>query len=275
MIEVYQAILDVLDAGEHAAVCTVVDCAGSSPQKVGSKMLVRADRSIVGTVGGGTIELAAIDQAEEVIREGISRLFKVHLSRDLAMCCGGRMEVFIEPVGDRPWLFLFGGGHVGAALCSIASQAGFRVHVIDEREEFASQEAHPTASATSSGSVIDLLDDLPWGSEAYAVIVTHSHALDADLLTSCLERPHRYLGMIGSRAKIHRFLKRFEQRGHARERFAGVRSPIGIDIGARDPGEIAVSIVAELIAVRRGRDANKADFARMSITAEAAVREET
>lgn len=266
MIEVYQAILKVLDASESAAVCTVVHSVGSSPQKMGSKMLVRQDGSIVGTIGGGTIEHAVIAEAMEVLRSGRSKLFAAHLSRDLAMCCGGRMEIFIEPVGDRPWLFLFGGGHVGAALCAIASRAGFRVHVIDEREEFASTEAHPDAALCSSGDPLDLLDQLPWGPAAYAVIVTHSHRTDQDLLAQCINRERRYLGMIGSKAKVQRFLKRYEQRGLKRDSFEGVRAPIGLNIGARDPGEIAVAITAEIVAVRRGEELTSAQFQTMTIT---------
>jgi xanthine dehydrogenase accessory factor len=266
VIEVYQAILEVLDRSESAAVCTVVASAGSSPQKMGSKMLVRQDGSIVGTIGGGTIEHEVIAQAKEVLGSGRSKLFKAHLSRDLAMCCGGRMEVFIEPVGDRPWLFLFGGGHVGAALCSIADKAGFRVHVIDEREEFASAEVHPDASMCSTGDPLDLVEDLPWGPSAYAVIVTHSHRTDEDLLARCIEQERRYLGMIGSRAKVLRFLERYEQRGLEKSRFDDVRAPIGLNIGARDPGEIAVAIAAELIAVRRAAEEHSDSFQVMTIT---------
>ncbi len=267
MVDVYRAILDVLDAGETGALCTVVASAGSSPQKMGSKMLVRADGTIVGTIGGGTIEHAVIERAAGVVASGRADLFKAHLARDLAMCCGGRMEVFIEPVGDRPWLLVFGGGHVGAALTDVASRAGFRVHVIDERPEFASAEAHPAAAAVTCDSPLGILDELPWGPGTYAVIVTHSHRLDEDLLARCVGRERRYLGMIGSRAKVHRFLKRYDARGADMASFGEVHAPIGLAIGARDPGEIAVSIVAELIAIRRGADVDRASFPKMRVTA--------
>lgn len=266
MIEIYQAILDVLDAGESATLCTVVHSVGSSPQKRGSKMLVRRDGTIVGTIGGGTIEHAVINESKAVRASGKSQLFKAHLSHDLAMCCGGRMEIFIEPVGDRPWLLLFGGGHVGAALCSIASRSGFRVHVIDEREDFASPGVHPEASACTVGDPLDHVESLPWGPETYAVIVTHSHRLDEDLLARCVGHQHRYLGMIGSKAKVLRFLDRYEQRGLDRAAFSAVRAPIGLDIGARDPGEIAVAIAAEIVAVRRGAELTSAQFQTMTIT---------
>jgi xanthine dehydrogenase accessory factor len=262
--DLYRELLALLDAGGSAALCTVIHSAGSSPQKVGSKMLVRSDGSLAGTIGGGAIELATIEQAREVLRTSAPRLFKAHLTRDLAMCCGGRMEIFIEAVGTRPWLVVFGGGHVGAAICAVASRAGFRVRVVDEREEFASAAAHPSAERVDCADPRDLLDELPWGSETFAVIVTHSHRVDEDLLERCAGRPCRYLGMIGSRAKVYRFLRRYRARGLDMERFRTVRAPIGLDLHAREPGEIAVAIVAEMIAVRR--NAGEGPFAALHVT---------
>lgn len=252
MVEVYRELLDVLDGGGRAVVCTVVVASGSSPQKVGSKLLVHRDGSIVGTIGGGAIEHAVVAKAAEVLESGRALLFKAHLTRDLAMCCGGRMEVFIEPVGDRPWLVIFGGGHVGAALCDISALAGFRVHVVDQRAEFATSERHPAAAAVTCGEPLEVLGELPFGDDCFVVIVTHDHRLDEQLLHRCAELPTRYLGMIGSRAKVHRFLQRYEAKGIDLRLFDGVHAPIGLDIKARDPGEIAVSVAAELVAVRRG-----------------------
>ena len=252
MVEVYRALLTVLESGESAAICTVVESAGSSPQKLGSKMLVREDGSTVGTIGGGAVELAAAHEAREVLASGQARLFKAHLARDLAMCCGGQMEVFIEPVGDRPWLLLFGGGHIGASLVEVATLAGFRVHVIDEREEFVSCERHPRAAKLTCAEPLDVLPELPWGSQTFVVVVTHSHRQDEEILARCATMPRRYLGMIGSRSKVQKFRERYEQRGLDPAGLAGVRAPIGLDISARDPGEIAVAIVAEMVAVRRG-----------------------
>ena len=252
MVEIYKKILDALSRGESTALCTVSQSAGSSPQKAGSKMLVYADGRIDGTIGGGAIEQATILEALEVLQSGGTRLFKAHLSRDLAMCCGGRIEILIEPIDTRPALFLFGGGHVGRALCEVAHQAGFDVHVIDEREEHCSASIHPHASALTCAVPTDVLDDLPFGPNSYAVIVTHSHRLDEDLLARCADRPLRYLGMIGSRAKVRRFLDRYRKRDLPMDPFVGVHAPIGLQIGAIEPGEIAVSIVAEMVAVRRG-----------------------
>ena len=271
MIEIYQAVLALLDAGDVGTVCTVVHSAGSAPQKSGSKMLVHRDGTIVGTIGGGAVELAVIDRAREIASTGRAELFKAHLTRDLAMCCGGRMEIFLEPIGTRPWLLLFGGGHVGQALAQVADQAGFRVHVIDEREEFADPSRHPRATAITCAAPLDCLDELPWGEDAYAVIVTHDHRLDEDLLARCVTRSRRYLGMIGSRAKVLRFYERYEKRGMDMGAFSDVHAPIGLSLGAREPGEIAVSVVAELIAIRRGRADAEARSMRLPPRADAAA----
>jgi len=254
MVEIYRKILDALSRDEPAALCTVTQSAGSSPQKAGSKMLVYPDGRIDGTIGGGAIEQATIEQAIDVLESGDTRLFQAHLSRDLAMCCGGRMEILIEPIGNSPRLILFGGGHVGKTLCEVAHQAGFRIHLVDEREEHCNSEVHATATSFTCAVATDVLDELPWGPDSYAVIVTHSHRLDEELLARCVDRQYRYLGMIGSRAKVRRFLGRYRKRGIEGEQFAQVHAPIGLDIGALEPGEIAVSIVAEMVAVRRGAD---------------------
>ncbi len=270
MLEVYQAVLKLLDAGESGALCTVVASSGSSPQKPGSKMLVRSSGGIVGTVGGGAIEQAVRERAAEVQRTGRAERFAAHLTRELAMCCGGRMEVFIEPIGARPWLIVFGGGHIGSALVRVANEAGFRVHVVDEREEWAGADKHPQADTVVCEAPLDVLDELPWSPTASAVVVTHDHALDEQIVERCLEREWSYLGMIGSRAKAHRITKRLAARGASPALLGKLRAPIGLGIGAQEPGEIAVSIVAELVALRRGAEV----LSGLSVVAEAVGEQE-
>ena len=254
MEPVYRAILDLLDAGHTGALCTVVESAGSAPQQPGSKLLLRDDGTFEGTVGGGAIEEATLARAAGVMRSGRPERFAAHLTRELAMCCGGRMEIFIEPIGSRPWLILFGGGHVATALVPVATTAGFRVHVVDERDRWSSPEQHPLATACTSAAPLDIISELPWGPETSAVIVTHDHLLDERILERCLPETWRYLGMIGSKAKAHRIVKRLAARGADPERLNQVHSPIGLAIAAREPGEIAVSVVAELIAIRRNSE---------------------
>jgi xanthine dehydrogenase accessory factor len=254
MEPIYRAILDLLDAGRHGVLCTVLDSAGSAPQRPGSKLLLRDDGSFLGTVGGGAIEEATLGRARAVLTSGRPERFAAHLTRELAMCCGGRMEIFLEPIGARPWLILFGGGHVATALVPVAATAGFRVHVVDEREAWGSPGAHPAAEACTVASPLDVLADLPWGAQTSAVIVTHDHLLDERILERCLPLSWRYLGMIGSKAKAHRIVQRLAARGVDPDALRRVHSPIGLAIAAREPGEIAVSVVAELIAIRRNSE---------------------
>ncbi|MCO4771162.1 MAG: xanthine dehydrogenase accessory protein XdhC [Deltaproteobacteria bacterium] len=254
MEPVYRAILELLDHGHRGVLCTVVESAGSAPQRAGSKLLLREDGTMEGTVGGGAIEDATLARAREVLASGRPERFAAHLTRELAMCCGGRMEIFIEPIGARPWLIVFGGGHVASALIPVAATAGFRVHVVDQREQWATEVQHPSAEARTCADPLDVLQDLPWSPEAYAVIVTHDHQLDERIVERCLAHPWRYLGMIGSRAKAHRIIGRLAAKGADSERLGQVVSPIGLGIGGREPGEIAVSVVAELIAVRRNSE---------------------
>lgn len=255
MIDLFSQLTRIVTDGGTVALCTVVHAAGSSPQKAGSKMLVLPGGELRGTIGGGAIEAAVIEQAHEVLLEGRARLFKAHLTRDLAMCCGGRMEIFIEPVGSKPWLIVFGGGHIGEALVQVAGIAGFRVHLVDGRDGFADPRRHPTAHEITADDPLAALPSLPWGPATSAVIVTHDHRLDEDLLRACLDQPWAYLGMIGSRAKVERFRKRLLARGVDEARLAQVRAPVGLALNAREPGEIAVSIVAELVAERHGAEA--------------------
>jgi xanthine dehydrogenase accessory factor len=240
------------ERGACFVVATVVSTAGSSPQKAGAKVLVVEDGRLFGTVGGGAIERQVIEAARELLgdRAASTRLFDANLTRDLGMACGGRMTVFLEKV-DRPErLFLFGAGHVAQALSSIARAAGFRVAVADARPEWLSEERFPGAERA-------LGDPRTFAREAAldgaaACVMTHDHGLDEELAEALLGRKLRYLGVIGSARKGERLRSRLLERGFSAEAVGRVRTPMGVPIGAQSPAEIAVSIAAELIALRRG-----------------------
>lgn len=240
----------LLEAGERVAMVTVIQNEGSSPRKVGARMLVRANGSIVGTIGGGTVEFEVIKQALAVLKGEDPKVYQVHLTRELGMCCGGAMSFFIEPLSQNPRLVLFGAGHVSHALAPIAEAAGFEVWVVDDRAEFANRERFPSAQLVLDDPLA-ALEELPPHAQSYYVIQTHLHRLDEELLRALVTKPHVYLGMIGSRAKIARFIERLRARGVAEEALARVTMPIGLDIGAMTPAEIAISIAAELVQVRR------------------------
>ncbi len=255
--EVFAAVADALERGEPAALVTIVSTTGSTPQRVGAKMLVFGDGRIVGTIGGGCYENDAFGKAREAIASRAPQLVHYELSDDFAqetgLICGGQMDVYIEPIEPSPELYIIGGGHVGFHLARVAHEVGFRVHVIDDREKFANAERFPTA-------VEVIVDDIPsWiarvslPAHAYAVIVTRGHTNDLEALRALAPRELRYLGLIGSRAKVARIYDALVADRIPAGTLKRVNAPIGLDIGAVTPQEIAVSILAELIAVKHGK----------------------
>jgi len=241
--------------GGAAALATVIGRAGSAPQIVGAKLLLRHDGGFVGTVGGGAIEQQVLEACRSCLRDGRSRRVQANLVQDLGMCCGGSMEVFVEYLQPQVRLFVFGAGHVSQALAPIASAAGFAVHVFDDREALLD---HPAfAGVTTDNHDVDELDaavaDLT--ERDYLLVITRDHQRDEAALAGLMSRPHAYLGMIGSKRKVHRVLRRIRHRAQERGQtldLSRVYAPIGLDLGGRTPGEIAVSAVAELIKHRHG-----------------------
>lgn len=256
-LEVAREVVAVLEGRRgRAALATVVGRQGSAPQVLGARLLLHDDGEIVGTVGGGAIEAEVLAGCRQALRDGNARRVDAQLVRDLAMCCGGSMEVFVEVVQPQVRLFILGAGHVAQALVPVAQAAGFAVQVLDDREELLDNPAF--AGARALGYDVDelsaALPDL--GEGDYVVITTRDHARDEQALAHLLRRPHRYLGMIGSRRKVHavlgRILRRELQLGRPWPDLSRVRAPMGLALGGRTPGEIAVSVVAELLAERHG-----------------------
>jgi xanthine dehydrogenase accessory factor len=255
--QVFAAANDALVSGETVALVTIVRAQGSTPQRVGAKMLVYADGRTVGTIGGGCYEHDAFGKAREAIASGRSSLVKYELSDDFAeengLICGGQMEVYIEPLTAAPRLYIIGAGHVGWHLARLAHEAGFRVHVLDDREKFASADRFPEAAEVIVDDIPAWLASASLPSGAYVTVVTRGHQHDLSALRALVNRELRYLGMIGSRAKVTRVHEALALEGVAADALRRVHAPIGLDIGAVTPAEIAVSILAEMIAVRHGR----------------------
>lgn len=250
----YDDMAALAAAGRAFVSATVVSVSGSTPGKPGAKLLVLEDGSIKGTIGGGAIEQQVIGAALELLTATggpATRLLETHLTHELAMCCGGRMTLFLERVGRAEELVLFGAGHIGQELAAAAARVGFRVTVVDERPEWASAERFPEATAIRVEDPLEVAKRLSGGAGAHFIITTHDHALDQSLVETLLETPSAYIGVIGSRRKALRFRQRLEAAGFSQEAIARLRSPIGLDIGAVTPAEIAVSVVAEFIRLRR------------------------
>ena len=259
--EVFAAVAEALDRGEPAALVTIVATHGSTPQRVGAKMLVYADGRSVGTIGGGCYENDAFWKAREAIADRRPRLLHYELSDDFAqetgLICGGQMDVYIEPIEPSPQLYVIGAGHVGFHLARLAHEVGFRVHVIDDREKFANAERFPTAEEIAVDDIPAWIARASLPAHAYAVIVTRGHTNDLEALRALAPLELRYLGLIGSRAKVARIFEALTLDQMPDEYLQRVHAPIGLDIGAVTPQEIAVSILAELIAVKHGKFASR------------------
>ena len=273
--EVFAALAEALERGDEVALVTIVAARGSTPQRVGAKMLVYNDGRMVGTIGGGCYENDAFWKAREAIASRRPLNVKYELNDDFAqetgLVCGGQMEVFIEPVEASPDVFVFGAGHVGYFVAKLAQEVGFRVHVVDDREKF--------ANADRFGDGIEVIvDNIPAWLQAhtlpptgYAVIVTRGHTHDLDALRALSPLPLRYLGLIGSKAKVRRIFDALLEEGTPETALRAVHAPIGLDIGAITPQEIAVSIVAELIATKHGKT-NDPRVAAVSLRWEGALK---
>jgi len=252
--EVTEALLALLKSGARGALATVVATSGSTPQRAGARLLLRDDGTSVGTIGGGAIEQRVLSELAEVMASGQARVLRQDLTRDLGMCCGGRMEIFVEPAHAPPHLSLFGAGHVAVPTARLALSVGFEVHVVDEREELLTEARFP-------GCSLHLVDPAAYfkrresaSDHDWVLIVTHDHQLDEEILGLSVTRPHAYIGLVGSRRKVLRLVERAKAR-HGALNLERVYAPVGLDLGALTPEEIAVSIVAEWVALRRGKPA--------------------
>jgi xanthine dehydrogenase accessory factor len=254
----YAELQRLLEANEPFVLCTVIASHGSTPQKPGSKLVVKADASLVGTVGGGAIEKQIIDAALELLADerATTRTLDTHLTHELGMCCGGRMTVFLEKHVVAPALVLFGAGHVAKELAALAVATGFRVTVVDERAEWASLARFPGCELVPR-PCDDVAREHQGSADTFFCITTHDHALDQRCVEALLDKPSAYLGVIGSRRKAERFRQRLRAAGFRDEHIARLECPMGVDIGALTPVEIGVSIIARLIAVRRAEQTSR------------------
>jgi xanthine dehydrogenase accessory factor len=252
-LELYEEVVRLTRQGEPFALATVVANDGSSPRKAGAKMLVRGDGSSLGTVGGGRIEQDTLEAARTALTDGAARTLNFVLTETNGYACGGSMTVFIEPQGSRPLVVMFGAGHVGRAVSSLAHTCGFRVVVVDERPGCSTHELLPGADRIICAPAADACGQLQLDRESFVVIATPGHLHDFAAVRACLATTAGFIGLLGSRRKRETLLKTLESEGYDAEQRARVITPVGLDIGAQTPEEIAVSIIGQLIAIRRGR----------------------
>ena len=252
LADIYEEVARMHREGAAGVVATVVAVGGSTPRGAGAKMVVYPDGRTLGSVGGGAIESTIIDRARELVGSREPVLLSFDLEDDTGMICGGKMDIFLEPVSAGPHVLVVGGGHVGQAVARASKHAGFRVTVVDDRAEVVTAERFPFADRRLVGGTELLGGDLIADASTFVVVVTRGHRFDRDWVEAFIDSWPRYLGMIGSAVKVSRTFEHMAEGGVSEDVLSRIYAPIGLDIGAETPDEIAVSVVAEMIAVRHG-----------------------
>lgn len=250
--DLYRELATLAEQGTPFVLATIIESTGSTPRKTGAKMVVLADGRTIDTVGGGKIEAQVICDALDALKRGVSGIVEYVLrpsgEHALGMVCGGEAKVFLEVHAPDRTLVIAGAGHISQKLCPMAKLLDFRVTVIDQRSEFANAERFPLADEVIVGPPADIASLVRLDDRTHVVIVTHGHLFDMDALRAVAASPVAYVGMIGSRTKVRTVMRDLEAEGVPAEALARVHAPIGIDLGGQTPGEIAVSILAQIIA---------------------------
>jgi len=240
------------DKQEAVALITITNCFGSTPCIVGSRMIVTKNKNIHGTIGGGKLEFNAIDSAVIAINE--NRIIKstYTLGPEFEQCCGGKVELIIEPMNQSPKLFVFGAGHIGVEICNMMESTPFEVHLIDSRENWFSKlelKPHIQVVPVKLNNFKTFKDAVIWGHQCYVLVLTHDHILDFDIITMAIQHKTKFLGLIGSKTKRVRFNNMLIKDMSIKEGMSNVVCPIGLELGGNLPKEIAISVVAQLIQI--------------------------
>lgn len=259
-MDVFEELVRLRGLGQKCALATIVEVKGSIPSYQTAKLLVREDGSLVGTIGGGCVEAEVWNAAREVIATGKPRNMQFSLGQDAAydngLICGGQLEVLVECITPQPAALIFGGGHISKSLAKVLDLAGFRVAVTDNREAYANRERFPEAAEVYAGEYEEVFEKLSVNESTYIVIVTRGHRDDMRVLRWAVNTRARYIGMIGSKRKTIGVVKELEKENIPRSAFDRVYAPMGLEIGAVSPEEIAISVGAEMIAMRRSGEGN-------------------
>jgi len=259
-MDVFEELVRLRRLGQKCALATIVEVRGSIPSYESAKLLVREDGSMTGTIGGGCVEAEVWNAAREVLDTEKPKRLSFNLGQDAAydngLICGGQLEVFVEPVLPVPYVFIFGGGHISKSLSKVATLAGFATVVVDNRESFANRERFPEAVEVHAAEYEEVFPKLEINETGYVIVVTRGHRDDMRVLRLAAATPARYIAMIGSKRKVLNVVRELEKEGLPREAFERIHAPMGLDIGAITPEEIAISVAAEMIAVRRHAASN-------------------
>src|SRR4030081_2181753 len=259
-MDVYDELIRLRRLGQKCAMATIVQVRGSIPSFESAKLLVREDGSMIGTIGGGCVEAEVWNAAREVMETEKPKHMSFNLGQDAAydngLICGGQLDVFVEPVTPPPRAIIFGAGHISKSLCKVASLAGFSTTIVDDRDTFANRERFPEADEIFAEEYEEVFPKLTVHESTYLIIVTRGHRDDMRVLRWAATTPARYVAMIGSKRKVISVVRELEKEGLTREQLARIHAPMGLGIGAISPEEIAISVAAEMIAVRRNAPSN-------------------
>ncbi|MCD4784042.1 MAG: XdhC/CoxI family protein [Candidatus Eremiobacteraeota bacterium] len=254
--KIYAKINEMISLQKQAILTTLVNATEGTPRKLGAKMLVMSDGSILGTIGGGMFEKQVIDEALKVCETGVPVLLNKDLSvseSEVGAVCGGQVSIFLEPIIKTSKLFILGGGHVGKAIAEIAQYLDFSINVIDDRPEWANRDNYPMECKLWTEDMLKSAEEIPVDKDSYIIILTRSWKLDEGIFKRLIKKDYAYLGIIGSKNKIKIHRDNLFAEGYTEDDFKKVYGPIGLPIGAYSPHEIAISILAEIIAVMKGK----------------------
>jgi xanthine dehydrogenase accessory factor len=274
-MDVFEELVRLRRLGQKCALATIVQVHGSIPSYESAKLLVREDGSMIGTIGGGCVEAEVWNVARDVIASEKPRHLSFNLGQDAAydngLICGGQLDIFVEPVMPVPYAFIFGAGHISKSLSKVATLAGFATVVVDNRESFANRERFPEADEVHAAEYEEVFPKLAINENSYVIIVTRGHRDDMLVLKMAIATTARYIAMIGSKRKVLNVVRELEKEGIRREAFERVHAPMGLDIGAISPEEIAIAVAAEMIAVRRHAPSNWRSLSLSVFVGEAAT----
>lgn len=256
MEDIFETLAGLQKAGKPAAIAIVIRTEGSAPRKPGAKMIILKDGKTVGTLGGGDLENKVVQEALETIEQGKPRIASFTLDVEkgkLDMMCGGTVEVYMEPVLPAERLIIFGAGHITRALAPMMQKIGFLVSVVDDSPDFLQKEYFPDIEDVHIEDMVTFAGGLASDSKTYIVVLSRGFSRDKAVLNQLLKKEFRYIGMIGSQRKTEAMIKELRKEGIPKEAFAMLKSPVGLDIGAETPEEIAISIAGEILAIKKAK----------------------
>jgi len=258
-VDVLEKGIQFLRSGKKVALCTVIEKRGSGPRDVGAKIVVTEDGEVVGTIGGGNMERILVEEALKSVKEGKSRRIVFSLHGDVeregvvktGLICGGEITIFIDVIEPKPRLIIIGSGHIGYPLAKLADILGFEIVIVDDNRELATKERFPMAKEILVGDFTKILDKIEVQPHDYVVIVYGEPEHDYLALKKMLEKGVHYIGLLGSKVKVGKFKERLKNEGVSDDVFRNIYAPVGLDIGAQTPEEIGISVLAQIIKIRR------------------------